>query len=152
MQSTDEVAVPVTVTATVVETRPERGGLAFVAKVFSDIKPKVTTAAINAIDSSARAAAEGEKKSSAFDAEAAYTDSLSNELQAIVAYCHQSSSATDAPGAIDRIAKSAAARSAQLKSRSDAIKAGDNPSRDPLVVVDDQPVANSSNQSVCTGR
>ncbi len=76
VQSTNAAAVPVTATASVVETRPERGGLAFVAAVFSDIKPKVNTAVANAIDPSAKTEADAAKKSTAFDNDATCTGIL----------------------------------------------------------------------------
>lgn len=124
MQSRAADAVPVTVTVTVVETRPTNEGLAFVATVFNGMQPKIETAVKPLIDSDTRRAAEVAEESGELGLQVELATADGTARSALIGYCSASSAALDAAGRQDRIAKSAAARNAQLKANAAAIKAG----------------------------
>lgn len=117
-------AVPVTLTVTVVETRPTNEGLAFIASVFNGIKPKLEEALKPIIDPSLKDAAEEAAKSTAYSVEAEYSQAYQAAEGALIAYCHGASSDNSPTGQLDRIKKSGDARIAQLKANAAALKAG----------------------------
>lgn len=127
VQSPDKTAVPVTATATIVETRPARGGLAFIAAVFTAAEPKVGAAATNLFDTSGRAKAQLDSETSLLEANATLSDTQGKARVAVLAYCKTSAQTDDTAGQTDRITKSSAARVAQLKANDAALKAGEDP-------------------------
>ncbi|MCZ8282160.1 MAG: hypothetical protein O9286_07940 [Aquidulcibacter sp.] len=135
MRSKDPSSVPVTLTATVIETRPTNEGLAFVASVFSGIQPKIETRLNQIIDSDARQTAENTEATADLNAQAEFAVAQGSAQSAVIAYCSTSSSDAAAAGQQDRLAKSQAARAAQLKANVAAIKANDGLLYNSLVVV-----------------
>jgi hypothetical protein len=119
MQSTNPAALPVTVTSTVVETRPTKEGLAFIATVFNGLEPKIEEALKPVIDDQARHAADA----TSLGVQADYATAEGAARAAVISYCSASSAETTAAGKQDRITKSSAARTAQLKANVAAIKA-----------------------------
>lgn len=117
-------AVPVTLTATVVETRPTNEGLAFIASIFNGVKPKLEEALKPIIDPSLKDAADEAAASAAYTVEADYSRAYQDAEGAIIAYCHGASSDSTPTGQADRIKKSGDARVAQLKANAAALKAG----------------------------
>lgn len=127
-------AVPVTMTATVVETRPANEGLAFIASVFgSSVKPKLEEAIKPIIDSEVRTAAEQTQGAAALTAEADYAAAeLAAEL-AVLAYCSGANKDNTLAGRQDRLTKSSNARIAQLKANAAALRIGRSPRFAPLI-------------------
>ena len=123
MQSDSKDAVPVTVTATVVETRPTNEGLAFIATVFNGLEPKIEAAVNPLIDSRARRTADAADDTATLGAQADYATAIGAADAAVISYCEAASADTNAAGRQDRITKSTAARAAQLKANVAAIKA-----------------------------
>jgi hypothetical protein len=119
MQSTNPAALPVTVTSTVVETRPTKEGLAFIATVFNGLEPKIEEALKPDIDDQARHAADA----TSLGVQADYATAEGAARAAVISYCSASSTETTAAGKQDRITKSSAARTAQLKANVAALKA-----------------------------
>lgn len=119
MQSESPAAIPVTVTTTIVETRPTKEGLAFIASVFNGLEPKIEEALKPVIDDQARHAADA----TSLGVQADYATAEGAARAALISYCSAASSEATAAGKQDRIAKSSAARTAQLKANVAAIKA-----------------------------
>ncbi|EZP50005.1 hypothetical protein [Sphingomonas sp. RIT328] len=118
--STTSTAIPVTVTVTVVETRPTNEALAFVASVFNGVRPQISSA-LGPILSSDVAATE---QTADLMAQGEYATALGAAKTALIAYCETASTATDAAGRSERLTRSAAARASQLMANSAAIKTG----------------------------
>jgi hypothetical protein len=135
MQSNSVNSVPVTLTATVVETRPTNEGLAFVASVFGGIQPKIEARLNQAIDSDARQAAENAEATAGLNAQAELAAAEGTAQAALIGYCTASSVDLTAAGKQDRITKSQSARSAQLKANVAAIKAEEDLRYDALVEI-----------------
>lgn len=123
MESARAEAVPVTVTATVVETRPTNEGLAFVAAVFNGIQPRIEQAVRPLVDSDARETANAAAATTELVAQVEFATLEGAARSAVIGYCSLASTAADAAGRQDRLAKSTAARVAQLKANAAAIKA-----------------------------
>ncbi|MCA8054374.1 hypothetical protein [Burkholderia cepacia] len=149
VQAKDPAAVPVTATATVVETRPERGGLAFIAAVFTGVEPKLNSAVTNMVDTSSRRQAQFTSETSTLEANATYSDAQGKAWAAVIAYCGTASKATDAAGRSDRVTKSSAARSAQFKANDAALKAGVPPPFGQLIEITDA-VDGGTNVAYCS--
>lgn len=115
-------AVPVTVTTTVVETRPTREGLAFIASIFSAVKPKVEEALKPALDSNFKAAEDVKEQTAKLTGDADHQATVTTAKLAVLAYCENSSADAGAAGKQDRLTKSSAARVAQLKANASSIK------------------------------
>jgi hypothetical protein len=106
---------PYTITATVIETRPTKEFLAFVASVFAGVEPQLNDALKNQIDPATRATNAGTD----IDHQSAYVTAYATAQTAMFAYCVL-------PGATakgDLITKSAAARVGQLAANKAAIAA-----------------------------
>jgi len=112
-------AVPITVSMTVVETRPTKEGLAFIASIFNGIEPQIETAAKPLIDSKAASAQE----SSDLSALSTFSTAQGTAQGAMFTYCSASSTDDTLAGKQDRITKSSAARSAQIQANVAAIAA-----------------------------
>lgn len=150
MQSTSKHAVPITLTTTVVETRPTNEGLAFVATLFNAVEPKIEEKLKPLIDSSARRTAEAAEESASLGVQADYAAAEGTARAALVGYCLASSTESTAAGKQDRITKSKDARSAQLKANVAAIKAEiDQPYKQLVIISDGLPT--TMNASVCSG-
>lgn len=136
------VQVPVTVTTTVIETRPTREFLAFVASVFNASRPSIEGALKSEIDPATR----DTELRSGYTARGTFARDLATGQNAVEAYCDLGSSSS----ASDRRTKSAAALSAQLTANSSAILADtDEPfSPDDLITVSGADVA-TANGSRC---
>lgn len=110
--------IPVTAKTTVVETRPSRAFLAFVASIFNDVaKPAINTALKNEFDADT---IETNTKSD-LDASAAYATAYGTAIAARSTYCALDVNA--ASNEAERAKASAAARSAQIKANKAAIDA-----------------------------
>jgi hypothetical protein len=123
MQSRASDAVPVTITVTVVETRPTREGLAFVAAVFNGARPAINEAIKPVLDPSARSAAAAQEATTNLTAQADLATAFAGARTALIAYCEGASDAETAAGRTDRITKSAAARTAQIRANVAAVAA-----------------------------
>jgi hypothetical protein len=150
MQSTGPNSVPVTLTATVVETRPTNEGLAFVASVFGGIQPKIETRLNQIIDSDARQTAENAETTSDLNAQAELATAEGAAKAAVIGYCSASSVDPEAAGKRDRVSNSQVARAAQLKANVAAIKAGKDLLYTNLVVVS-AGLPNLVNSAPCNG-
>jgi len=149
MQSRAADAVPVTVTVTVVETRPTNEGLAFVATVFNGLQPKIEAAVKPLIDSDARRATDVAEETGDLGLQVDLATAEGTAQSALIGYCSASSAALDAAGRQDRIAKSIAARNAQLKANVAAIKAGVAQPYGALVSISADPPS-TANPGACT--
>lgn len=107
---------PYTVTATVVETRPTRQFLAFIASVFTATQPAIESEIKGKIDSAQRRANE----SGDIDTQAAYREALGTAHSAITEYCALGDG--DDKRA-ERWAKSGSASKAQLDANKAALAA-----------------------------
>ncbi len=127
--------IPVTVTTTVIETRPTREFLTFIATVFNGARPAIEGALKSEIDPTTR---ETEERS-ALTSQGAYATSLAAAHNAVIAYCALDSTSSQP----DRYTKSAAARTAQLAANSAAMAADANVpfSSSRLIAVSGQAVA-----------
>lgn len=123
MRSKEKGAVPTTVVVTVVETRPTNEALAFVASVFGGIQPKIEEKLKTVIDDNARRTADVSEATSQLELEAAFATALGTAEGARITYCDTSNGEATAAGRLDRITKSQAARSAQIKANAAALKA-----------------------------
>lgn len=123
MNSRTETAIPVTLGVTVVETRPTKEGLAFIAGIYNGIEPKLAERAKLLIDSDAAQAADATVDSAALTLKANFETAKASARSAGITYCETSSKAEDAAGKLDRIAKSKALFEAQVKANDAALKA-----------------------------
>lgn len=151
MQSKSPSAVPVTLTATVVETRPTNEGLAFVASVFGGLQPQIEAKLKPLIDSEARQAAVDAEATAELNAQAELAAARGTAEGALISYCSASSPDATAAGRQDRITKSQAARAAQLKANVSAIKAAEAYIYDAIVVVSAN-LPSAVNAGPCTGK
>lgn len=104
---------PFTATVTVVETRPTKAFLAFVASVFTSLEPTINGAIKDQIDpATRRTAAEG-----ALDKDSAYSTALASAQTALLTYCPLPAATARA----DLVTKSAAARVAQIAANKAAL-------------------------------
>ena len=142
--SPSETAVPVTLTTTVVETRPTREGLAFIASIFSSVKPKIEEALKPVLDPNFKAAEEQKQLAAELTGDAEHEAALTAAKLAVLAYCSASSSDPGAVGKQDRLTKSSAARVAQLKANASAVKYGKTRAYDTYVAVSEGSVPTSS--------
>jgi hypothetical protein len=137
---------PQTITATVVESRPTREFLAFVASVFTATQPAIETAVKGQIDSAQRrSSATGD-----LDTQGAYYAALGTAHSAMTEYCRLSGE--DAARG-DRFAKSGSAAKAQLDANKAAIQALVRPLPFPaeqIIQVSGDPV-DQANAAGCTG-
>lgn len=120
ISATGKDAVPITVKMTVVETRPTKEGLAFIASIFNGIEPQIETAAKPLLDSKAADAA----TTTDLTALATYATAKGSAEANLITYCNASSTDATAAGKQDRISKSATARAAQLQANVAAIGSG----------------------------
>lgn len=113
-------AMPVTLSSTIVETRPTNEGLAFIASVFTAVKPDIENSIKESIDP------ETIKKTSSeiSNAESTYLTALGEAKKAELDYCTLSQKDNSTAARTERIMKSAAAGSAQAKANSAAIIMG----------------------------
>lgn len=120
--STDKNSVPVTVTATIVETRKTREGLAFVASVFNDVKPKIEEELKPLYDETQRRANE----TAALTKLAELAGAVSAAEAKLITYCKVAKTdPQDAAAQIDRLTKSQEAYAAQVAANSKAISIGE---------------------------
>lgn len=148
MESTAKTSLPVTLTATVVETRPTNEGLAFIAAIYNGIEPKIEDVAKPLIDSGARSAAEAAQRSGDLSAQADFSSADGAARAALITYCATSSAEDSAAGKQDRIQKSSAARIAQLKVNLAAIKADIEQPYANLIVISSA-LPSVSNAAIC---
>lgn len=106
---------PYTLTATVIETRPTKEFLSFVASVFTGAEPALTDAVKGQIDPTTRLAA----KTSSIDDQSAYATAYAAAQTALLAYCPLPATTSKS----DLIVKSAAARTGQLGANKAALAA-----------------------------
>lgn len=152
MQSDREDAVPVTVTATVVETRPTNEGLAFVASIFNGIEPKLEEAIKPILDSDARKAADAAEATATLGAQADYASAEGTAFASLITYCSTASTQTTAAGKQDRLNKSKDARNAQLKANVAAINAEvKQPFAKPKLVTISAELPSTINSEPCSG-
>lgn len=133
---------PYTVTATVVETRPTREFLAFVASVFGAARPAIESELKSELDSTTIRA----EANTALDAEGAFADALGKAHSAVLIYCALPSG--DEKKA-ERFAKSGEARKAQIAANKAALAADAVAPFASLVTVSGSAPA-TSNSSACT--
>ncbi len=133
-------AVPVTVTTTVVETRPTREGLAFIASIFSAVKPKIEEALKPMLDSNFKAAEDVKEQAAKLTGDADHQATVTTAKLAVLTYCENSSADAAAAGKQDRLTKSSAARVAQLKANASSIKYDQPLIYDKYIEVTDQAV------------
>ncbi|WP_242187252.1 hypothetical protein [Sphingomonas sp. CARO-RG-8B-R24-01] len=106
---------PFTATVTVVESRPTKEFVAFVASVFTAARPAIDTALKNAIDPATQLA----NQKTALDNEGGYGDALAKAKVAVVNYC-----ALDATSKVtDRISQSGSVRQLQAAANKAALSA-----------------------------
>lgn len=117
-------AVPVTVTTTVVETRPTREGLAFIASIFSSVKPKIEEALKPITDPTFKAEEDIKQQTAELTGDAEHEAALTTAKLAVLSYCESASKEMTAAGKQDRVTKSSAARVAQLKANASSVKYG----------------------------
>ncbi|MCR5868226.1 hypothetical protein [Aquincola sp. J276] len=120
---TDASAVPVTVTTTVVETRPTREGLAFIASVFGSAKPRIEEALKPILNPAFKAEEDIKEQTAELNGDAEHETAVTAAKLAVLAYC-SSKAGDDAAAKQDRLTKSSAARVAQLKANASAVKYG----------------------------
>lgn len=113
-------AMPVTLSSTVVETRPTNEGLAFIASIFTAIKPDIENSIKESIDPETIK----KTRSEISDAESTYLMALGEAKKAELDYCTLPQKGDSTAARTERIIKSAAAGSAQAKANSAAIKMG----------------------------
>lgn len=106
---------PFTITTTVIETRPTKEFLAFVASVFSGVEPQLNDALKDRIDPATRTT----NAAAGIDLQTAYTTSFAAAQTAMYEYCALPGTSAKA----DLISKSAAARIAQLGANKAALSA-----------------------------
>ena len=107
--------LPYTVTTTVIETRPTKEFLAFVASVFNSVEPTINSEVKGTIDPAARRTA----AATSLDNESAFATSFAAAQTSLLAYCAL-------PATTDRsdlISKSASALTAQLAANKAALSA-----------------------------
>ncbi|MEH3036193.1 MAG: hypothetical protein PGN23_06835 [Sphingomonas adhaesiva] len=141
-------SVPTTVTVTIVETRPTNEALAFVAAVFGGLQPKIEEKLKTVIDDDARRTADVAEATGQLDLEAAYAAALGTAQAAVVSYCEAASGDATPAGRTDRITKSQAARSAQIKANAAAIKA-DSPQPYPALAKISAGLPAQANPAAC---
>lgn len=139
-----------TLTVTVVETRPTNQSLAFIASVFNGLEPKIEETLKPMIDSDARAKADAAEATAELGALAEYAVAEGAARAALITYCKAASTDPAAAGQVDRITKSKDARSSQLKANVAAIKAEVDQPYSSLITVSAELPA-TANASGCTG-
>ena len=137
--------VPVTLTSTVVETRPERGGLAFVASVFTAAEPTIKTAVGPALDSTVASA----NKQATLTVEATAQTAFGQGEGAMIAYCQYTTVNPDPAGRADYIQKSSAASAAQLVANSAALAAHKAEPYPDVITISDGAGDLGSNKAIC---
>lgn len=139
--STNKNAMPVTLVSTVVETRPTKEGLAFIASVFSNAQPQLETGLKQYYDPIVRDAAKTEHLSNSSD----YTTAMQAAEINRIEYCNNTSKDNTPSGQKDRINKSATLRVSQLNANSKAMSAGmSEPFTDPVKMSSDISIINES--------
>lgn len=139
----DASAVPVTVTTTVVETRPTREGLAFIASVFSSAKPKIEDSLKPIFNPAFKAEEDIKQQTAELTGDAEHESTVTSAKLAVLAYCATATAGDTAAGRQDRLTKSSAARVAQLKANASAVKYGKTPMPfDKYIAVGDGPMPN----------
>lgn len=106
---------PYTLTTTVIETRPTKEFLAFVASVFTGAEPALTDAVKGQIDPATRLSAH----QATIDNQSAYSAAFATAQTSLLTYCALPAASSKA----DLITKSAAARTAQLAANKAALSA-----------------------------
>ena len=148
MNSPTATAIPVTLGATVVETRPTKEGLAFIAGIYNGIEPKLEERAKLLIDSDAAQAANITADSAALTLKSNFETAKAAARSAGITYCETSSKAEDAAGKLDRIAKSKALFEAQVKANDAALKAELPQPFSGLVIISEQ-LPDTANSGIC---
>lgn len=129
---------PYTLTTTVIETRPTKQFLAFVASVFTAVEPTLTDAVKGQIDPTTQTAA----KKTSIDNESAYATALASAKTALLTYCALPADTSKA----DLIAKSTAALTAQLAVNKAALDADKTA---PFPTLIDAGIADPSSATIC---
>lgn len=148
MHSRSKTAVPVTITATVVETRPTNQGLAFISSVFNGVQPKLEEQAKLLLDSNAARVAQVAAESADLTTQSAYQAALAAAMTARIAYCETSSTAGDAAGKTDRINKSKLLYDAQVKANDAALKADSDLPFDRFATISEK-LPDTANPALC---
>ena len=130
---------PYTLTTTVIETRPTKQFLAFVASVFTAVEPTLTDAVKGQIDPATRTAA----KKTSLDNASAYATAVASAKTALLTYCALPADTAKS----DLITKSTAALTAQLAANKAALDA-DKTAPFPTLV--DAGTADPSSASICS--
>ena len=129
---------PYTLTTTVIETRPTKEFLTFVASVFNGAQPALIDAVKREIDPATKLAA----RRTTIDQQSAYSTAFATAQTSLLTYCALPVGSTKT----DLITKSAAARTAQLAANKAALTADLTMPFPDLVEVG---TANPSSESIC---
>lgn len=148
MNSRTATAIPVSLSTTVVETRPTKEGLAFIAGIYNGIEPKLEQRAKLLIDSDAAQAAHATADSAALTLKANFETAKAGARSAGITYCETSKKTDDAAGKLDRIEKSKALFEAQVKANDAALKA-DLQQPFPSLVSISEKLPDAANPNLC---
>ncbi len=147
--SIEKIFVPVTITTTVIETRPTKEFLAFVASVFNkNAKPVLDSKLKSALDP----ATIEKEVNDAFDAEAAYVTAYGAAQEAIINYCALKGLGMDKNNAASRIKASSSARNLQILANKAAVAADRERPYSPskFINASDQEIATANPSPFCS--
>lgn len=143
---TGAALVPLTLTTNVVETRPTREGLAFLAAVYATLLPSIKTSAGNILNPDVAAVTKQTALASEQNKYAAASGSLAAALIAINDYCVLGA---DPKATVSAFAsKSAVAQSSQYKANADALTSG-QPIEFPKIMTVTTSPPDGWNKSIC---
>lgn len=140
--SKSDLSLPVTLTSTVIETRPTNEGLAFIAAIFTSIKPKIEDSLKEYYDPTIQLNTEKNSLTNQTD----YLMALQQAESSLIDYCSGMKQDNSADGKKDRLVKSGTARIDQLKANKAALEAGIYPPYKELVRLSSE---NTNGDSIC---
>lgn len=140
--SKSDLSLPVTLTSTVIETRPTNEGLAFIAAIFTSIKPKIEDSLKSYYDPTVQL----NTKTNALENQTDYLSALQQAESSLIDYCSGMKQDNSAASKKDRLIKSSTARIDQLKANKAALEAGIYPPYKELVRLSSE---NTNGDSVC---